>query len=67
VNPDYWNRSLPKSAIQFLYFRMVNNKRFLKSQREEALTNNSISYALYRFEESLDMDTVRSLVSFIRK
>jgi hypothetical protein len=67
ANPDYWNRSLPKSAIQFLYLRMVNNKKFLRSQRDEALTNNSISYALYRFEETLNLDTVKSLLPIIRK
>ncbi len=67
ANPDYWNKSLPKSAVQILSFRMVNNKKFLQSRREEALTQNSISYQLYRFEESLNLDTVKSLLPIIRK
>ncbi len=67
VNPEYWNKSLPRSAVQFLFFRMISNKKFLENRRKEALEGNSISYALYRFEESLDMDMVRSLVPLIRK
>jgi hypothetical protein len=67
ANPDYWNKSLPKSAIQILTFTMVNNKRFLQQRREEALANKSTSYHLYLFEESLNLDTVKSLLPVIRK
>lgn len=67
MNPEYWNKSLPRSAIQFLYFRMISNRRFLENRRREALEKNSTSYSLYRFEESLDMDMVRSLAPLVRK
>jgi hypothetical protein len=68
VNPEYWDKSLPKSAIQFIYFRMVNNKPYLESRTAEALKeDNSASYQLYRFEKSLDMNMVRSLVPLIGK
>jgi len=67
VNPLYWDKSLPKSAIQFVYFRMINNRPFLKSKTAEYLQKNSISYHLARFEESLDMTMVRSLVPLIGK
>lgn len=67
VNPLYWDKNLPKSAIQFIYFRMVNNKPFLKSKTSEYLQKNSISYHLARFEESLDMTMVRSQVPLIGK
>jgi hypothetical protein len=40
---------------------MVGNKSYLKQNTDAALKNNGISYALYRFEESLDIDFVRSL------
>jgi hypothetical protein len=65
VNPEYWNRSLSKSAIQFLYLRMVNNKPFLKARTAENLKNNRTSYHLALFEESLDMNMVRSLLPLI--
>jgi hypothetical protein len=67
ANPEYWNKNLPKSAIQILSFTMVNNRKFLQSRREEALANNSTSYHLYLFEESLNLDTVKSLLPIIRK
>jgi hypothetical protein len=67
VNPDYWNKTLPKSAIQILSFKMINNRKFLQTRRDEALQDNSISYQVYRFEESLNIDTVKSLLPIIRK
>ncbi len=67
VNPGYWDKSLPRSSIQLMYFRIVNNKPYLKSLKEESLRNNSISYNVYRFQETLDINTARSLVPLLRK
>ncbi len=67
INPAYWDKKRPKSDIQFIYFRMIGNKVFLKQNTAAALKNNGISYALYRFEESLDMDFVRSLKPLVGK
>ena len=67
VNPEYWNRNLPKSAIQFLYFRAVQNKKYLEGLREEYLKKNSISYHVVRFEHSLGMDDFKRLKSLIGK
>jgi len=67
VNPAYWDKNRPKSDIQFIYFRMVGNKTYLKQNTAAALKNNGISYALYRFEESLDIDFVRSLKPLVGK
>jgi hypothetical protein len=67
VNPEYWNKKLPRSSIQFLYCRIINNRPFLKSRAAESLKGNSISYSLYRFEESLDINTVQTLLPLIRK
>lgn len=65
VNPAYWDKSRPKSDIQFITFRMVTNKNFLEQRSKEWLKANSISYHCARFEESLDQDFVRSLVPLI--
>lgn len=65
VNPAYWDKTLPKSSIQFIYFRAVMNKPYLKSLKEESLKSNSISYHLYRFEESFDINTVKSLLPLV--
>jgi hypothetical protein len=67
ANPEYWDKSLPKSAIQFIYFRSVPNKDYLRKLKEEYLQNNSISYNLARFEESFDMKDIRALVPLIGK
>lgn len=66
VNPEYWNKRLPRSAIQFLYFRIADSS-YSRKLKEESLKGNSISYNLYRFEESLDINTALSLVPLIRK
>jgi hypothetical protein len=66
VNPDYWNITLPKSSIQFIYFTMAGNKPYLKSRTQEALKANSTSYHLRLFEESLDVDFAKSLQSIIK-
>ena len=67
ANPVYWDKSRPKSDIQFITFRMITNKKFLSQRTQEYLKNNSISYHCARFEESLDMDFVRSLVLLVGK
>lgn len=67
ANPDYWNKSLPRSAVQLLSFTLSTDRKYLKNRRDEALQNNSISCHVYRVEESLDMETVKSLLTTIRK
>jgi hypothetical protein len=65
VNPEYWDKSLPKSAIQFISFRSIPHKEYLKKLKEEYLQNNSTSYHLKLFEESFGMDDIRRLVPLI--
>lgn len=64
VNPAYWNRNLPKSAIQFITFTISENKKYLESTAAEYLKKNSISYHEAKFEAVFD---VYSLVSVIDK
>jgi hypothetical protein len=67
VNPAYWDKSKPKSDIQFITFRMITNKKFLSQRTQEYLQKNSISYHCARFEESLDIGFVRSLKPLVVK
>jgi hypothetical protein len=67
INPSYWDKNRPKSDIQFIYFRMIGNKKFLEQRSKEYLKANSISYHCARFEESLDMTMVQSLLPLIGK
>ncbi len=66
-NPEYWDKSKPKSDIQIITFRMITNKNFLEQRTKEYLQKNSISYHCARFEESLDIEFARSLLPLIRK
>ncbi|HSO85548.1 MAG TPA: hypothetical protein VLQ91_03285 [Draconibacterium sp.] len=67
VNPKYWDKNRPKFDIQFITFRMVTNKKFLTQRTQEYLKTNSISYHSARFEESLDIDFVKSFKPMIIK
>lgn len=67
ANPAYWDKSKPKSDIQFITFRMITNKKFLEQRTQEYLQKNIISYQCARFEESLDVDFVKSLLPLISK
>ncbi len=65
LNPAYWDKSGSTSEIQFITFRMITNQRFLSQRTQEYLQANSISYQCARFEESLDLDFVKSLMLLI--
>lgn len=67
MNPEYWNKDLPRSAIQLIDFHAVQNKEYLRKLKEEYLKKNSTSYDLTRFEESFSMDDIRRLVPLIGK
>lgn len=66
INPEYWDRSLPKSSIQFIYFRSITNKEYLRRSIKEARDRGDTPY-LTIFEESLDIDDIRNLVPLIGK
>ncbi len=58
LNPEYWNKKLPRSAIQILTFsRLTDTKRYTTA-KEEALKYNSNGYSLDRFLEALDINTL---------
>lgn len=61
LNSAYWDTTKPKSDIQFITFRMVTNKKYLSQRTQEYLRANSTSYHCARFEESLNLEFVKSL------
>jgi hypothetical protein len=66
VNPDYWDKSLPKSAVQFIYFRSVPNKNYYRRLKEERKIFDS-DYHLLHFQEMFDMNDIRALILLIEK
>ncbi|HNW54345.1 MAG TPA: hypothetical protein PKN21_08765 [Bacteroidales bacterium] len=58
LNPEYWDKKLPRSAIQFLTFsRLADTRRYTK-EKEQWLKNNAPGYSLNRFLEALDINAL---------
>jgi hypothetical protein len=36
ANPEYYDKSLPNPAVQFIYFRSITNKEYLRELKEES-------------------------------
>jgi len=58
LNPEYWNKKLPRSSIQILTFnRLTDTNRYTKV-KEESLKLGSPGYSLQRFLEAFDITTL---------
>ena len=62
-NPDYWNRKLPRSAIQFMWLE-IPEKEEIKRQLDANLKEESGYYYVYRLLDELD---VKDLLPIIGK
>jgi len=62
INPAYWNKSLPRSAIQILSFYCQADKNIIKNEMEERLKDNSGYYHLSRFAEALDITIFSGII-----
>ena len=63
VNPAYWNKSLPRSDIQFISFNCPADKESIKIEKEERLKNNNGYYHLSRFIEALDITGFPAIIN----
>lgn len=55
LNPEYWNKKLPRSSIQFITFNRLADTKQYTSTKEEWLKQNAVGYSLNRFLEALDI------------
>ena len=62
INPAYWNKNLPQSAIQFMWFTCPADRRELTHSMQENLKLNSGIYHENRFENSLEVDLFLPLI-----
>ncbi|MEI8112907.1 MAG: hypothetical protein WCI54_04720 [Bacteroidia bacterium] len=62
VNTAYWNKVLPRSAIQILSFYCPADKVFIREEKDERLINNDGAYHLSRFIEELTPGTFVPLI-----
>ena len=67
MNPEYWNKDLPRSAIQLINFHAEQNKEYLRKKKEDFIKKNNTHSDLLRFRESFSMDDIRRLVPLIGK
>ena len=69
INPAYWNKSLPKSAIQFITFQASLNKTELESEYKDCLKHLGANSGcdLARFLASLDIEDIKRLATLIGK
>jgi hypothetical protein len=58
LNPEYWNKKLPRSAIQILTFNRLTDTRRYSTQKDEWLKLNAAGYSLQRFLEAFDITTL---------
>jgi len=62
INKEYWNRKLPRSAIQIMSFNVPSDKKFLQRQIEEEMSSNSGFYHISRFLEKLDVNLFTKVI-----
>jgi hypothetical protein len=58
LNPEYWNKKLPRSAIQILTFNRLTDTKIYTREKEDWLKHNAAGYSLGRFLEALDITTL---------
>lgn len=56
-NPEYWNRKLPRSAIQFMWLE-IPKKEEVKRKLESYLKAEDGYYYVYRLLDELDVNTL---------
>ena len=69
VNPEYWNKNLPKSAIQFIVLTMSMDKKYMQSEYESCVKHQYYGETcnLRRFFVSYDEEDIKKLAQLIGK
>ncbi len=69
VNPEYWNKNLPKSAIQFIVLSISMNKQYMQSQYEDCVKHQYYGQTcnLRRFMVSYSEEDIKRLTRLIGK
>lgn len=69
VNPEYWNKNLPKSAIQFIVLTISMDKKYLQSEYESCVKHQYYGETcnLRRFLVSYDEEDIKKLTQLIGK
>lgn len=60
-NPKYWNRNLPRSAIQFITIEIPDDVT-IKQKLEKTLKNNDGYYYVYKLFSELDLNSLLPVI-----
>lgn len=63
VNPEYWNKKLPRSAIQTIAFEYNIDDNFYVKETETLLKNGNVNYFISRILEELDYEKLKLLIA----
>jgi len=58
LNPEYWNKKLPRSAIQIMTFDRLADTKIYTKENEYWIKKNGSASSLNRFLEALDITTL---------
>lgn len=69
VNPEYWNKNLPKSAIQFITLTISRDKKYMQSEYESCVKHQYYGETcnLRRFMVSYTEEDIKKLTQLIGK
>ncbi len=69
VNPEYWNKNLPKSAIQFIVLQMSMDKQYMQSEYEDCVKHQYYgeTCSLRKFMVSYTEEDIKKLQQLIGK
>lgn len=69
VNPEYWNKDLPKSAIQFIVLQMSMDKQYMQSEYEDCMKHQYYGETcnLRRFMVAYTEEDIKKLTLLIGK
>ena len=67
VNQEYWNKNLPKSAIQFIVLTVSMDKKYLQSEYESSVKHQYYGETcnLESFLVSYDEEDIKKLTQLI--
>lgn len=62
ANPEYWNKKLPRSAVQIMGFRCFKDRKIYQREMDEQLNNNDGAYYISQLLDKLDVETFPALI-----